>query len=128
MVIGGEKEGTMVAPASAALPYRIAIRDSGSAQAITRWLDDHLGKDDFRVELLGVEELDDEDRKIRYVVRFRNRSDMSKFKAVWTAGAPGASGPKGAEPSLVKIEGWMTFVYLLAHPFGQIYVAKRPTR
>ena len=111
----------MVVPAAAALPYRIAIRDSGSAQAITRWLDDHLGKDDFRVELLGVEELDDQDRKIRYVVRFRNHADMNRFKVIWTAGAK----PAAAEPDLVKITGWKTFGWLIAHPLSEIYIAKR---
>jgi hypothetical protein len=105
-----------------ALPYRIAIRDTGNAQNITKWLDEHLAQDDWQVEFMGVEEFDDQNRRIRYVIRFRNREDLQRFKSAWSK--PEDDKPEAA-PGLRKLRGFAAFFYVLGHFGEEVYVRRK---
>ena len=119
------------------LPYRIAIRESGSTRAVTDWLESKISPDCWKVELLDVEEYDDENRKIHYVIRFRYQTDLQRFRTAFLnkskkgfAGRPsgGDSGHGGrhrAGDSWVRLTAFAAFWRLLLNPDEEVYIRKR---
>lgn len=120
---------------AAAMPYRIAIRESGSTQAVTDWLEEKISPDSWKIELLGVEEYDDDNRKIQYVVRFRHQVDMQRFREKFLkkkAPAPvgrtrtsARGGAQRANDNWIRMTVFGAFWRLILNPNEEVFVRRK---
>ena len=113
------------------LPYRIAIRESGSTQAVTDWLESEISPDCWKAELLGIEEYDDENCRIRSVIRFRYQADLQRFRAVFLNESKKESpsrpsdGDSGRGDDWVRLTAFDAFWRLILNPNEPVYARKK---
>ena len=106
------------------LRYRVVVRDLRSTHEITDWLDEHVEPGDWRVELLEIEEVERQNRPIRFAVCFRHRLDMMNFKRTWLRPSQHTS-PMPSEGELRPVKGLQIITHFLMHPEEEMYIRKR---